>query len=115
MSILDPSNANFLNPPLYYALTRRFGKVRVSNVGVPMSYRTRPDPQRPGRARIIVDTWGESYLVNCPVCYDTKQHLSVNHRFDSRDPATGERFGNFCVKCFRNDCRPRNFADSRKP
>jgi hypothetical protein len=92
---------NVLNPRLYWALKRAFGRVRVSNPGVPMTATYTPGPD--GRPRLTPHVNGEYYVVVCPFCHDTKGHLYVNHRWGVRDRENGTR-NLWLANCFLDDC-----------
>lgn len=67
-----------LNPKLYAALERRFGKVLISNPGERLVERKIPDPVRPGRYKQLILRSGEYYRVDCPYCGDKKGRLYIN-------------------------------------
>jgi hypothetical protein len=101
-----------LNPTLYFALERRFGRVRIANQGIGMSW---SEPQLPTfdfsgkspRPRRTVYLRGETYYVNCCFCNDTRGRLSFNHRWGVYDPGTRSDNLWLCW-CFNEECT-RNF------
>lgn len=102
-----------LNPTLYAALQREFGRVRISNAGQAMSATYLQG--RDGRPRLHPMWPGEYYVVACPFCHDTTGHLYVNHKWGVRDPMNGTR-NLWLANCFLNDClndwdRRRDLAD----
>ncbi|NLF67447.1 MAG: hypothetical protein GX575_00185 [Candidatus Anammoximicrobium sp.] len=103
-----------LNPTLYDALNSVIpGGVRhIRHEGDPGSSRL---VRRPGGGyRPDIQIWGESYILNCPYCGDTKGHLTVNYRFGTPDPSTGrDRPLTRVLKCHRRDClsNPDNCRD----
>lgn len=107
------ATSTVLNPPLFTALEKNFGRVRVSNPGSPLAGVPVPKYSR-GKVRITLDIadFGESYYANCPFCSDTRQRMSVNHRFGVKDPQTGRRHLEL-VKCFNEGCFAEDY-DRRK-
>jgi hypothetical protein len=99
-----------LNPNLYDLLARRFSVVRASRPGEGMEFRYAQDlwTEKP---RLDIQSWGESYHVNCPFCDDVKGRVSVNHRYATYDPVTGGDNWHL-AKCFGRDCL--KDADHRK-
>lgn len=67
---------------------------------------------RPGRARyvqrgyreIITVEPGEFLRVNCPVCGDTRQQLTVAHTWDGTDGANNDDLLGLPVRCWAEDC-----------
>lgn len=92
-----------LNPKLYAALERRFGKVLISNPGERLVERKIPDPVRPGRYKQLILRSGEYYRVDCPYCGDKKGRLYINYRWNTRT-RNGDRFGRFLAICFNEGC-----------
>jgi hypothetical protein len=90
-----------LNPDLYAALKEVFGDVKVSKQGVPMTAVYWPGLD--GQPRLHPAESGEYYAVNCPFCYDTGQHLYINHRYGVRDPVTGFK-NHWLANCFLSGC-----------
>src|SRR5262245_42512262 len=92
-----------LNPKLYVLLRERLGEVQVVKEGEPMVTKPMP-PDKDGRPQMQIDSWGEGYKVDCPLCKDTKSRLFVSHRYGVHDPATGSDNLQLC-KCFRRNCQ----------
>jgi hypothetical protein len=92
-----------LNPKLYNQLRARLGQVQVVKEGEPMVTKPQP-PDKDGRPQMTIESWGESYKVNCPLCKDTKPRLLISHRYGVHDPATGSDNLQMC-KCFRRNCQ----------
>lgn len=79
-----------LTPGLYQKLQSIFGEVRVANEGDECVHHDEPDHgehfslsgvARPaGRRRQTIDSPGEYYRVNCPLCGDERFRLWVSHR-----------------------------------
>lgn len=91
-----------LNQRLFDILKQRFGKVSVSKLGQPMTGQYVTTLLGNG-ITYQIEEWGESYLVNCPFCQDTRQLLSISHRYGEPDPLTGNN-NIHLVKCFHRDC-----------
>ena len=99
-----------LNPGLFHALERRFGKGQVEVVSPGCNFRThaedftlreirrrtdeakrrrsrqlaagvKPPPLQVMRMRMVVDESGEEYKFNCPYCSDDRQRCFVNHQW----------------------------------
>jgi hypothetical protein len=96
-------NKKMLNPKLYNLLRERLGSVRVVKEGEPMVTKPMP-PDKDGRPQMQIESWGEGYKVDCPLCKDTKARLFVSHRYGVHDPATGSDNLQLC-KCFRRNCQ----------
>lgn len=78
-----------INPILYAALERRFGKVRVANQGTGFAGQYEQiDGNRRPKLRVL--RGGEQYRVCCPKCHDTNYHLYVSHVWGVPDE-TGNR------------------------
>lgn len=93
-----------LNPPLYYALQRLSGSVRVANAGVtayPMTHTVVRNN------RIVCDleytSGAEHYQINCPYCNDKKQRLWVNYLYGSLHPLTRDIIRDK-LNCFNENC-----------
>ena len=92
-----------LNPTLYEALERAFGVVHVGNQGCESVVTYERDTlYRKGRLRAN-SGGGEEYYVSCPFCSDTRYRLSINYRWGSRDPRTGDDFLWLCC-CYNEEC-----------
>lgn len=92
--------SELLNPTLYRALERHFGRVLLANTGE--SAITRVTVDAAGNRRLRVDHAGEQYRVNCNKCDDTGHHLYIGHLFGVRDRRTGNRHL-FLINCFKCD------------
>jgi len=92
-----------LNPKLFAALEKRFGKVLISNPGERLVERKIPDPVRPGRHKQLILRSGEYYRVDCPYCSDKRGRLYINYRWNTRT-RNGDRFGRFLAVCFNEGC-----------
>ena len=100
------SENNLLNPHLYNALVAVFGHVKIKDAGVAMrisGYQpaTLPDGRR--RLQAVIAERGETYIVSCPFCSDTRFRLYINHRWAERDPVTNDR-NLFLAHCFNEHC-----------
>src|SRR4051812_5624944 len=103
-----------LNPTVHALLCRRLGPVRIANEGEAMSFRYLPGSAS-GRTETDILAWGESYYVSCPFCGDTRQRLSINHRYGSYDPVT-DSDNLHLARCFNEDCTkdPGRYAELRE-
>lgn len=86
-----------LNPALYEALEKVFGKVKIAKQGyklvtAPSMYNGFPS------AKVISS--GEAYRVCCPICGDHNFHLYVSYAYGSVDEATGSVIR--LAHCFRH-------------
>ena len=96
-------NKKMLNPKLYDLLRERLGEVQVVKEGEPMV--TKPKPlDKNGRPQMTIESWGEGYKVNCPLCKDTKSRLLISHRYGVHDSVRGTDNLQLC-KCFRRNCQ----------
>lgn len=99
-----------LNPRLYEALCRCFGRdqVRViyEDIEAEPDYRRVADNKNGGTRTIVHDmlVQGEEYVLNCPFCGDSRQRLYINHTWGVRDPRTGSR-NLFAFQCFNSSCQ----------
>ena len=71
-----------LNEPLYSALMKVFGSVKIYNQGTQMTARPVKDAITQ-RKKIHVITAGEYYAICCPKCGDTRHRLWINHRYNT--------------------------------
>ena len=92
-----------LNPKLHDLLRERLGPVQVVKEGEPMVTKAKL-PDKDGRAQMQIESWGEGYKVDCPLCKDTKARLLISHRYGVHDPVTGSDNLQLC-KCFRRNCQ----------
>lgn len=91
-----------LNPQLYNALLRTFGKVEIANEGVHATIAV--DPSGLGSWSIAKDGEGsEEYRVNCPFCKDHKGHLYISHMSYAAPIVNGMQLqvGRLLAHCFR--------------
>ena len=64
-----------LNPTLHANMTCRLGAVCVVHCGEPLDGLHEPDLRRPGRLRLRIVRWGETYSADCPFCGDSRGRL----------------------------------------
>ncbi len=91
-----------LNPDLYKRLQQRFGAVKIHNPNEAMQGAWFSNF---GQPKYQVSYWGENYGVNCFMCNDTRQRLSINHRWGVGPP--GSSTDNKCwnlVTCYNENC-----------
>ena len=99
-----------LNPELFEALQKTFGKVRINSVGTKALYTQIQDwfstpLQRQLTADkpvIRVDMWGETYSVCCPKCNDKRFRLYISHVWGVYNEQAGRKF--YPVKCHNENC-----------
>lgn len=101
--MLEANASHVRAPQLYRRLCRLFGEVRISGEGEPMVGRIVRDPIL-GRTSYDIESFGESYLVCCPYCGDSRFRLTIPHMYGQADPANPQfplRLG----RCFnQEDC-----------
>lgn len=105
-----------LNPELYNLLSRRYGKVKISNENIPMSYSLLRDDD--GKVRgIEKPISGEEYCVCCPVCGDKRFRLYFNHRFGTMEAESGIPFNDIIrlAHCFNEQCDLSREVELLKP
>lgn len=85
-----------LNPALYAVLRSEFGHVRINNAGV----KRLEVPEGKGYNVLQV---GESYDVNCPICGDQKQRLSVSYLWLEKPPLSSLRRTEL-AHCYNENC-----------
>lgn len=93
-----------LNPQLYQALERVFGRVEVVHPGAKMVATYAPGPN--GRLQKRAISPGEYYKVSCPYCNDTRLRLWISHCWGVRDWKTGTRHRWMAI-CYNEDCLAR--------
>lgn len=100
-SAADPDTV--LNPGLLTAMKRTLTGVRVINPGQPLEgyYDTHPAT---GRRHLRIVRRGETIVADCLFCGDSRQRLSVNHRYGVKDPVTGFN-GYELWKCYNEECQ----------
>lgn len=98
-----------LNPELFDALSRVFGKVRVANHGTAAHYNKVADwfttpliSSNNTKPKMRVDNWGETYSVCCPKCNDKRFRLYISHVWGVYNEEAGRRF--YPVKCHNEGC-----------
>lgn len=92
-----------LRPFLYSRLCALLGNVRVTNAGQPCQAHLVTSPLARSGRRLELESWGENYVVDCPVCGDSRQRLYVGHLWGHFDERTGTRNW-WMIKCFNEDC-----------
>ena len=104
--------AKMLNPALYNALRKRFGRVRLMNTGVRAEFEPGVITRDDGDNKLVLTltNWGEGYKVCCPLCGDQRFRLIINHRHNTIDPKTGRTFGQL-ANCFNEGCDLGDFDD----
>lgn len=101
---------NPLNPELFEALQRTFGKVRVTNHGARAMYTqvedwfSKPLQRQVAQERpaLRVDMWGETYSVCCPKCHDKRFRLYISHIWGVYNEQAGRKF--YPAKCHNEGC-----------
>lgn len=101
---------NPLNPGLYEALKKVFGKIRIVNKGSTAHYTQVTDwfstpLQRQlaeNKPSIRVDMWGETYSMCCPKCNDKRFRLYVSHVWGVYNSQAGRKL--YPVKCHNENC-----------
>lgn len=94
------SDLKVLNPELFTLLRKRYGVVKVANVGQMGRKSYRPHGDRK-RLRVY---GGEEYRINCPKCGDIHNHFYVSYLFGTADKATKSKLLHmaFCQRCSAN-------------
>ena len=106
-----------LNVPLYNALVRMFGDVRIANEDVDGEYEvpemthksmtSRYDYQQK-KVYANVTYWGEVYHVDCPVCDDKTKRLYISHLWGKQvnrgRPLRRILFGKRLYHCKNENC-----------
>lgn len=112
---------NPLNPGLFEALQRVFGRVRIVNTGSTAHY-TKVDNwfsvplQRQiveNRSDVRLDMWGETYSMCCPKCNDRRFRLYVSHVWGVYNEQAGRKF--YPVKCHNEGCDWRSLYTDLMP
>jgi hypothetical protein len=94
-----------LNELLYSRLKALFGRngVKVVNEGVPMDplYERTAERRYKSTGIVLVDVMasGEEFHVNCPICNESRQRLSINHTWGVYDSNTHRRNW-WCIQCW---------------
>jgi len=89
-----------LNRLLYRCLVDQFGDVRVNRRGERRVVRTGAHLLTGKPCRTVL-RWGESYVVECPLCRGSD--LAISYEYAQPDPATGRPM-TFLATCFANHC-----------
>lgn len=98
------SNETVLRPYLFSKLRFLFRNVKIINQGQPFNAALEFSPLAKLKKRKVPTDYGETYVVNCPYCNDTRQRLYINHRWGYFDEETETRNW-WLVKCFNEeDC-----------
>lgn len=92
-----------LNPELYSALRRCYGKVHIVNPGEVCLGRWYRDPFS-GEERFGRDTKGETYAVNCPCCGETRGRCYISYCCDLPIERLAGVNTLTWVKCYNADC-----------
>lgn len=92
-----------LNYVLYRNLCRTFGEVDVVHQGEPANGYYQTNPQTGNKEFVYLD-WGERYLLNCPICDDTRCRAAFCHRYGVVDEVTG-RYSKTLWKCYNEECQ----------
>jgi len=101
-----------LNPPLYNALVKKFGDVKISRENDPAQYSIPSGKYSCFTSKQTkyadLDDWGESYEVCCPVCGDTRHRLRFCHLWGEKVVPKGTKkpvyFGTYCFHCYNEGC-----------
>lgn len=102
-----------LNPGLYQALRTKFGEAPgIVNEGEEGVFSCPPTkmhrmPGRKKRKYAHIESWGETYKMNCPVCGDSRERLFISHLYGGyTTPKTSKTryyFGDV-YKCHNESC-----------
>ena len=88
-----------LNPALYRVLVKHFGSVKVTNEG-----QKRVEERVPGQSRRRVIARGEAYGVDCPICGDERQRLSISYLWLTKPPMSATRIVAL-ANCYNENCK----------
>lgn len=98
-----------LNPRLFQALERAFGRGQVKIVRAGMKLRVRYETEVDGdgqeRERLRRVSSGEEYRLKCPLCRDYKTRLSISYMCG--EPDRNGRVNLWLMQCWNENC----FAD----
>jgi hypothetical protein len=89
-----------LNPMLFCALVKRYGKVQVRNAGLRRVTRPSSDLQDE-----VVVQFGEEYLVPCRCCRDPGLSLSFSYMYGQPDDS--DRPMDYLADCHKSNCLAR--------
>jgi hypothetical protein len=98
--------AELRNPGLFQRLqyATSSGVLPPCRVGVSIPNQSaRYGVARPGSSERVLESFGESYRVNCPACRDTRRRLYFSHAWGEIGPS-GERDYRL-LKCHNEDCQ----------
>jgi hypothetical protein len=101
------------NQALFKALCQRFGTVKVSSDGAPMTWRLKID-HRYGEQDVEVTAGGEQYSVNCPFCGDTRGRLCISHAWLTKPHPSCPAITH-TIKCYNEGCRQIYTPEFRYP
>jgi hypothetical protein len=112
---------NPLNPDLFDALQKNFGKVKIVNAGCEAHYTkvdnwfSAPLQRQIGSTKsdYRLDMWGESYSMCCPKCNDRRFRLYVSHVWGVYNEQAGRKF--YPVKCHNENCDWRSLYTDLMP
>lgn len=90
-----------LNFLLYNRIKATFKNVRIGNKSEKQERKKRIDFLS-NKETVDIESWGESYLVCCPFCNDTRFRCVINHRYGTTDEFG--RVQNRLVVCFNAGC-----------
>jgi hypothetical protein len=99
-----------LNPELFEALQKTFGRIRITNHGARASYTQTEDWFSKPLQRVVaenrspmrVDMWGETYSMCCPKCHDRRFRLYISHVWGVYNEQAGRKF--YPAKCHNEGC-----------
>jgi hypothetical protein len=92
-----------LRPFLYNRLRLLFRHVEIAKEGMGIEGVLVPDLMARSGQRLELEEWGENYVVSCPYCGDTRERLSIGHRWGYYDERTKNRNW-WMIKCYNEDC-----------
>ncbi|TMJ00943.1 MAG: hypothetical protein E6G97_18595 [Alphaproteobacteria bacterium] len=97
------TTVDVLRPALYFALQSLFRHVKVLRHGEPFAaVKTADTFYAQHGFTLDISAWGETYVVCCPFCNDTRNRLYVCHAWGLPE-SFGRQSWRF-VKCFNDDC-----------
>ncbi len=94
---------NPLNPALFGALRKLFGRVKISDRGAPMKWQVIVD-HKTKRPKIDVYQGGEQYSVDCPFCHDLRGRLVIAHGWLTR-PYSHQPAIAHTLRCYHEQCK----------
>jgi hypothetical protein len=101
-----------LNPTLYAQIKEKYGEVRVVNEGDPCTLSNGDVPSSFGAKKklqcVSLEKWGETYLVCCDKCGDTRFRLAFGHRLGTSIQLPGKKsyatFSRRMFHCHNENC-----------